>query len=284
MRIFKSVTTYKMSSQSQSSTFPSSQSPFHHLPTCDISLLKTPLTEAAHAFILEHTSLATANHCLRSACFALLLVKRIPNLSDPNLDAEAVVLSALLHDIGWATDRAMLSKDTRFEVDGANIARNFIQSKLRSESAEEGAPTWDKHRLQLVWDAIALHTSASIAAHKEPEVAATQFGISVDFVGPYFPPGSAVPGTVISVDEYKEIIRAFPFAGFKEDFINTMCFLCREKPATTFDNFVSRFGCEFGLDGQGTGKQEYQAEAQVKGDLLGFLLGGLDRCAEFEDK
>jgi len=45
---------------------------------------------------------------------------------------------------------------------------------------ERGIPA---HQIQLVWDAIALHTTRSIALHKEPEVAMTHSGIFVDVIG-----------------------------------------------------------------------------------------------------
>ena len=38
-------------------------------------------------------------------------------------------------------------------------------------------------QIQLVWDAIALHTTRSIALHKKPEVAMTHSGIAVDAIG-----------------------------------------------------------------------------------------------------
>lgn len=36
-----------------------------------------------------------------------------------------------------------------------------------------------------------------------------------------------------------------------------MCGLCAWKPATTYDNFVGEYGVEYGLDGKGTGKEEF---------------------------
>jgi hypothetical protein len=88
-----------------------------------------------------------------------------------------------------------------------------------------------------------------------------------DFVGPRFPadpwadPSSTTTSsnaTVITVDEFKEIATAFPYAGFGEESAKEVfCGLCREKPTTTFDNFVGDFGREFGLDGKGGGREEY---------------------------
>lgn len=43
--------------------------------------------------------------------------------------------------------------------------RNFLR-KLRAD----GDTAWDDRRMQLVWDAIALHTIFRIVKYKEPEV------------------------------------------------------------------------------------------------------------------
>lgn len=68
-----------------------------------------------------------------------------------------------------------MSQDKRFEVDGANTARDFVRAK----NAE-----WDNHREQLLWDSIALHTTPDIAMFKETEVALVSGGTFVELVGP----------------------------------------------------------------------------------------------------
>lgn len=253
---------------------PNPLSPFHPLPRSNITIPHTPLTEASHAFLRENTLPSTTNHCLRSVCFALLLLNRLPNLSTTSIDTEVLVVSILLHDMGWATTEGIRSNDTRFEVDGANIARDFVRGHRDT--------TWDRHQLQLLWDAIALHTTSSIAHHKEAEVKVAQMGIAADFFGPYFPPGSTEPGGLISVEEYTEIVRAFPRAGFKGELIGIMCGLCRDKKETTFDNFVGEFGAEFGLDGKGGGKDEFAAEYEARRGVMPTLLANLDRIARWD--
>lgn len=152
-----------------------------------------------------------------------------------------------MHDLGWATDKTLLSKDKRFEVDGANMARTYLEEVKLSVG-------WDKHRTQLMWDAIALHTTPSFALHKEPEVMLAHIGIMADFMGPDY------PGYPITVEENKEIVDAFPRLGFKEKFLDIMCGLCALKPGTTYDNFVGDYGAEYGLDGKGTGKEEFASK------------------------
>ncbi len=105
------------------------------------------------------------NHAMRSWLFGVLLAEGAKPAPDPEL----LAVSAILHDLGL-TDR--YSALERFEVDGANAAGSFLK--------ERGIPA---HQIQLVWDAIALHTTRSIALHKEPEVAMTHSGIFVDVIG-----------------------------------------------------------------------------------------------------
>lgn len=247
-----------------------SSSPFPALPISQVVFPNTPLVHQAYAYAKKYTNEATLNHSLRSAAFSLLLSRKIPHLAADTLDIEAVVLSTILHDMGWAQDKSLVSTDKRFEVDGADITRSFIKS-----SAPE---SWDKHRLQLVWDAIALHTTTTIARFKEPEVVLTQLGISSDFFGVNIP----IPGNVITIEEYKEIVGAFPRADFKNELIKILCGFCRDKPTTTLDNFVSEFGLTYGTDGQGGGKEEFK-KAWEQTRFLNRVLGGLDACAEHED-
>jgi len=247
-------------------------SPFPALPVSQVTIPSNPLIIKAYEYVKEHTSLSTLNHCLRSTAFALIILRKFQPLAAAasQLDTELVVLSIMMHDLGWATTKSLLSTDKRFEVDGANLARKLVQSSTTEE-------TWDKHRVQLMWDAIALHTTPSLAHHKEPEVFLAQLGIMGDFFGPNI----ELPGGVISIDEYKEVVTAFPRAGFKEELIGIMCGLCRDKRETTFDNFVSQFGVVGGYDGQGTGKEEYQRDLE-KHSLYPMLMSGLDACKQYE--
>ena len=102
---------------------------------------------------------------MRSWLFGILLSESVNPLPDPEL----LAVSAVLHDLGLT---ARYAAEERFEVDGANAARAFL--KERGISAQQ---------MQLVWDAIALHTTRSIALHKEPEVVMTHSGIAVDAIG-----------------------------------------------------------------------------------------------------
>jgi hypothetical protein len=60
----------------------------------------------------------------------------------------------------------------RFEVDGAFRAARFAREHGLSETSAD-----------LVWDAVALHSSPGIAVHKQPVVALAHLGVGVDIWG-----------------------------------------------------------------------------------------------------
>jgi hypothetical protein len=225
--------------------------PFPSFPVSGIIFPSVPLIISALEYTKQHTSPATLNHSLRSGAFALIISKKIPALS--TINAETVILSTLMHDLGWAITKEILSKDKRFEVDGANLAKAFISSQSTSSD-------FSQERLNLIWNAIALHTTPSISLeHPDANIPAVRYGIVADFVGPNMPNG------LISIDEYKEVVSIF-------------CNLCRDKPETTFDNFVSQFGVKFFEGEEGDKFKQALKEAEV----VDKLLGGLEACREWE--
>lgn len=213
----------------------------------------TPLINSACSYIKENLSEAAANHCFRCAAFAAIFARNIPT------NVETVVVAVLLHDMGFAKP----SKDKRFEVDGANIAREFLKSH------------WDDRRIQLVWDSIALHTTPSIALHKESEVAVTDLGIMADLFGPH------LPGNPITQEQYQEIAKAFPRLNFKTEMRDTFCTFCRDKPETTIDNVVGEYGKVYGFDGKGGEKDKFMKICE-ENDIVKRLEGGMGFLENYE--
>jgi hypothetical protein len=159
------------------------------------------------------------NHVMRSWLFGVLLSEGAERAPDPELLAVATIL----HDLGL-TDR--YAAENRFEVDGANAARSFLKGR--------GIST---QHMQVVWDAIALHTTQSIALHKEPEVAMTHSGIAVDVLGAGL--------DRIPQNRQGAILTAFPRLGLKNGLKECLCNIVRRKPATTFDTIVRDFGVRY---------------------------------------
>lgn len=159
------------------------------------------------------------NHGMRSWLFGVLLSEGAEHAPD----AELLAVAATLHDLGL-TER--YAAENRFEVDGANAARAFL--KDRGISAQQ---------MQLVWDAIALHTTPTLALHKEPEVAMTHSGIAVDVLGAGL--------DRIAKDKQRAILAEFPRLAFKNQFKRCLCNVVRQKPMTTIDNILRDFGIRY---------------------------------------
>ncbi|KAM0251253.1 hypothetical protein ACHAQJ_008286 [Trichoderma viride] len=246
------------------------------LPQFNITFPRSPLIEAAFKYSEQNCETVVHNHAVRSAYWALIIAKKLPQFA--NADLELVTLSCVLHDIGWATTKELLSASKRFEVDGANIARNFIRGNLGNLA---GANEWNEERLQRSWYAIALHTSFSIVSDAEPDVALTSMGVGADFFGPKLALG-AEKSDLITVEEYHAVMKLFPRAGFNfQGLKGVLCAICREKPATTYDNFVGNFGREFGIDGNGTGKEEFAA-AMDEAQFVVLAKNALDYLVELD--
>lgn len=235
------------------------------LPKINLKFPSTPLVNAAFEYSKEYTSEGTWKHTARSAYFAAILANKLPQFA--KVDLEVVIVSCILHDLGWALDPKTESQTLRFEVDGAEKARSWLNEQFSRD--DTGA--WSGRRVQLLWDAIALHTTGSIALYKEPEVALTHLAIGTDFRGPAMP----LPGAITAV-EFKEVIRTFPRVNFNpKAFRRIMCGLCERKPQTTFDNFVSLYGVRFGMDGEGKGRDEF-AKQYNAADPVDRMLGSLE--------
>ena len=168
------------------------------LPTkvvAGVTIPDTPLITKSLEYTRQYSTDDTYNHIIRSLLFGFIIADKVL----PSRDREAHAVAAIMHDLGFPIGHPphsdIISQDKRFEVDGAHAARKFLQREAKAEE-------WDKHRLQLVWDAIALHTIGSIVFEKEPEVQATSYGIWADFQGP-----DRVPGGLLTWDEYNTVVK-----------------------------------------------------------------------------
>jgi hypothetical protein len=159
------------------------------------------------------------NHVMRSWLFGILLSEAAEVMPD----AELLAVAAILHDLGL-TER--YTAENRFEVDGANAAREFM--KDRGISAQQ---------TRVVWDAIALHTTPTLALHKEPEVVMTHSGIAVDVLGAGL--------DRIPQEKQRAILTAFPRLAFKDEFKGCLCNVVRQKPMTAIDNILRDFGIRY---------------------------------------
>ncbi|MFJ3307450.1 SgcJ/EcaC family oxidoreductase [Streptomyces sp. NPDC086549] len=134
-----------------------------------LALPGSEIAREAFAFTARATPEFILNHSIRSYVFARAHAAHRGLRPGSDYDDELIFLSCVLHDVGLSEEG---NGDHRFEVDGADTAAAF----LREHGVDEG-------RVEIAWDAIALHTSDGIAERKGPEVAMTQAGILTDILG-----------------------------------------------------------------------------------------------------
>ena len=134
-----------------------------------LTLPDTDIAREAYRFAEEATPEFVLNHSIRSYIFARTHGARRGLRAGIDYDDELLFLGCVLHDIGLSEQS---NGDQRFEVDGADTAAAFLR--------ERGV---DERRVEIAWDAIALHTSPGIANRKATEVALSQAGVATDILG-----------------------------------------------------------------------------------------------------
>jgi hypothetical protein len=127
----------------------------------------TPLAVRAVEYIRSCETASVANHSIRSFLFAAMLAEHEGRRPAADFDPDLLFFACLLHDLGTSP---LASGTQRFEVDGADMAAAFL--------ADNGA---DASSVDLVWDAIALHTSPGIAERRSVLAYLTRAGIGLDF-------------------------------------------------------------------------------------------------------
>ena len=177
----------------------------------DIRIPDSQMAREAAALIREVESDLLYHHSLRVFVFGALQGERQGLRYNPEL----LYIGAMFHDLGLVEGHR--SPADRFEVDGANAAREF----LRQHEVPEDA-------VRVVWDAIALHTTPGIPQHKEPEVALVTAGVELDVLGLGFHD--------ISDDDRDEVLTTFPRVDFKHQIIQAFGDGIAHKPQTAFGN------------------------------------------------
>ncbi|MBV8247059.1 MAG: HD domain-containing protein [Comamonas sp.] len=131
-------------------------------------------------------------------------------------DPELLYCGCMFHDMGLTHKHS--SDCCRFEVDGANAASDFLKGHGISQKD-----------IDLVWTAIALHTTPGIPEFMDPVIALVTAGVEMDVLGLTYPEYSDA--------ERNAIVGAYPRTPqFKEDIIQAFYDGIKHKPQTTFGN------------------------------------------------
>ncbi|WP_213806100.1 HD domain-containing protein [Granulicella sp. dw_53] len=177
-----------------------------------VTIPDTKLTREVTELIRDTENDLLFNHSSRVYYFAALAGDRKSLV----FDHELLYIAAMFHDMGLTSKYS--SAHDRFEVDGANTARNFLR--------QHSIPQAD---IDTVWTSIALHTTPGIPQYMHPVVALLTNGVEMDVLG--------IAYSEFSDSDREAIVQAYPRTkNFKEDIIETFYNGIKRKPETTFGN------------------------------------------------
>lgn len=186
----------------------------------EISGVRIPdsqLAREASEFIRDVESDLLFHHSIRVYVWGALAGKRRGLIFDPEL----LYTAALFHDIGITARYG--DSHLRFEVDGANAARDF----LRGHGVSQG-------EIETVWNAVALHTTPGIPEFMRPEIALLQAGAGMDVAGRGY--------DQVTDAERQAVIAAFPReADFEHGIIDAFYQGLKHRPDSTFGTFNDDF-------------------------------------------
>jgi HD domain len=185
-------------------------------PTIEgVSVPDSKLARQVTELVRDTESPLLFNHSSRVYYFGALAGKH----RGLKFDSELLYTGAMFHDMGLTPKHSTANE--RFEVDSANAARDFLRS--------QGIAQQD---IDLVWTAIALHTTPEIPPHMHPVVALVTAGVEMDVLGLAY--------SEYSDAERQSVVHAHPRSPrFKEDIIQAFYDGNKHKPDTTFGNVNS---------------------------------------------
>ena len=190
------------------------------MTTKEISGVRIPDSQLAREItelVRDTESDLLYHHSLRCYCWGCLAGRR----NGMKFDPELLYAASMFHDIGLTAKYE--NSQLRFEVDGANAARDF----LRAHGITEGD-------IETVWNAVALHTTPGIPQFMRAEIALVQAGAGMDVAGRGY--------DQFTEAEREAVLAAFPReANFKSGIIDAFYEGMKHRPDTTIGTFNDDF-------------------------------------------
>lgn len=177
----------------------------------DIVIPDTALVRDVTAYIRDTEGDLLYHHSRRVFLFGSLRARGRGQRPDPEL----LYTAAMFHDIGLT--EAYRDSQLRFEVDGANAAREFLRARGVDEASAK-----------LVWLGIALHTTPGVPEFLESEVASVIAGVETDVLG--------VGRDELPADTIAAVTAAHPRPDFKNGILRAFAEGNLHRPASTFGN------------------------------------------------
>ncbi|GAA2047994.1 HD domain-containing protein [Williamsia deligens] len=175
-----------------------------------IDVPDSPIVRATTEFIREREDDLLFDHSVRVFLFGALQGRR----RNIDVDLELLYVGAMFHDLGL-TEPFRSQSALRFEVDGANAARDFL--------LEHGA---DEFAARKVWLGIALHTTPGVPEFLDPETALVTAGVETDVLG--------IGRSDLSQEELDAVTAAHPRPDFKRRILHAFTEGVEKRPGSTF--------------------------------------------------
>ena len=169
----------------------------------------TPLVREITEYIRDTEDELLFNHSRRVFLFGALQGSR----RGLQPDLELLYAGAMFHDIGLT--EGFRSSMLRFEVDGANTARDFLLQRGVDDTAARN-----------VWLSIALHTTPGVPEFLEPEIALVTAGVETDVLG--------IGRNDLSSDAIEAVTAAHPRPDFKNRILRAFTDGMKHRPRSTF--------------------------------------------------
>jgi hypothetical protein len=150
-----------------------------------IAIPDSALARGATEFVRAASTQLLFDHSRRVFLWASLRAERL----SLRYDAELLYVGAMFHDVGLLEGHR--SAHERFEIDGANAARAFLE--------RYGLP---EEQVMTVWESIALHTTRQVPDYKQPEVRLVALGMQYDVFGS--------PFDALNAEERAAVLAAHP--------------------------------------------------------------------------
>jgi HD domain len=174
-----------------------------------VDIPDTELVREITAFIRDAEDDLLFDHSRRVFLFGVLQGRR----RGLRPDVELLYAGAMFHDVGLTeTYRTSM---LRFEVDGANAARDFL--------LDHGVSEVDARK---VWLSIALHTAPNVPEFLDPEIALVTAGVETDVLG--------IDCDALSPEALDAVTAAHPRPDFKRRILQAFNDGMTHRPHSTF--------------------------------------------------
>jgi hypothetical protein len=179
-----------------------------------VAIPDSALAREATEFVQDASTQLLFDHSRRVFLWASMRAEQL-SLA---YDAELLYVGAMFHDVGLLVGHR--SAHERFEIDGANAARAFLE--------RHGLP---EEQVMTVWESIALHTTRQVPKYKQPEVRLVALGVQYDLYGS--------PFDALSPEQRDAVLAAHPRTKFKTGMIEALAAGISDKPETAVGTMMT---------------------------------------------